>query len=265
MLSRASRRAVRRFPYGMRPGTTLVDGRQVHWLTTGNVAGMPAVLFLPGLGAPGYLAPWARETARWTRATIVELPAWRDPSGDSVPTLAGVTTAAVRYLEETGSENVILLGHSTGAQVAARVALRIPDRIAGVVLAGPTFDPAARTFVAVCRRALRNLVREVPGEVPAVLPFLLRSKGIPLLRFVRSALPDRLEEQVRKLECPVLVVTGKHDRFAPPVWARELAAPIGAKCVILPGAHNGCFPHPQQADAALREAALEWLSAANSG
>ncbi|UQA91182.1 alpha/beta fold hydrolase [Streptomyces halobius] len=41
----------------------------------------------------------------------------------------------------------MLLGGSFGCQVAVVAAARHPDRIAGLVLVGPTVDPAARSFV----------------------------------------------------------------------------------------------------------------------
>jgi pimeloyl-ACP methyl ester carboxylesterase len=59
---------------------------------------------------------------------------------------------------------------------------------------------------------------------------------------------------------PSVVITGQHDGFAPPAWARHLAELASAPYVILPGAHNGCFPHAQAADAALRSFADQLTS-----
>ncbi len=209
---------------------------------------------LPGLGAPGYLAPWALLTAGWTGVALLDLPGWRRGRPRScAPTLEGVAGATARWLEVTDRRGVVLVGHSTGAQAVLRAALQVPDRVAGLVLAGPTFDPAARSVARILRRAASTLPHEDPRELLAVGPSYLASGLVPLARFIGTALHDRPEEMTARLEMPVLVVTGRRDGFAPPSWAGQLALGASARCVVLPGAHNAPFPHPGSADAAVRE------------
>jgi pimeloyl-ACP methyl ester carboxylesterase len=236
-----------------------VAGRPLRLLTAGTVADLPEVVVLPGLGAPGYLAPWVREIARWTRATVLDLPGWRwgRPMACS-PTVAGIGAAAAQWLTEQDRRGIVLLGHSTGAQAAVRTALVVPDRLVGVVLAGPTFDPAARRIPMLLRRAVSTLAHERPGEIPAVLPSYLHSGGYGVLRQLLDALRDHPEDRVGQLRAPVLTVTGERDGFAPPAWARHLAELAAGRCAVLPGAHNACFPFPVQADTALREAVRTW-------
>jgi pimeloyl-ACP methyl ester carboxylesterase len=251
--ARRERRALRRDPYGLRSTVTEVDGRPIRSLSAGQIQDTSEVVLLAGLGAPGYLAPWARETAQWTRASIVDLPGWRAGHAQACrPTLVAIATALAHWLEATERHDVILLGHSTGAQAVLKTAQLVPELIGGLVLAGPTFDPAARTVPALLRRAIRTLPREVPGELPVVLPSYIASGGRPLLQLIRSAMADRPEDQVQRLTMPSVVITGQRDGFAPPAWARHLAQLASASYLILPGAHNGCFPHAQDADAALR-------------
>jgi pimeloyl-ACP methyl ester carboxylesterase len=40
-----------------------------------------------------------------------------------------------------------VLGNSFGCQVAVELAVRHPHRVGGLVLVGPTIDPAARTAI----------------------------------------------------------------------------------------------------------------------
>lgn len=235
-------------------------------LTAGRVGELPEIVLLPGLGAPGYLAPWARLSSTWTRATVLDLPGWRGGRARSCPpTLRGVATATARWLEVSDRRGVVLLGHSTGAQSVLRTALLVPERVAGVVLAGPTFDPAVRTLRTVVPTAVRTFSHEVPDEVPVAAPSYLSSGGFPLLRFLLSGLRDRPEDLVPLLRAPVLVVTGELDGLAPPAWARYLAGLAGAPCVVLPGAHNACFPFAEEADAALREAVTGWAEGHSVG
>nr|WP_275588395.1 alpha/beta hydrolase [Microlunatus panaciterrae] len=209
---------------------------------------------MPGLGLPGYLAPWARVISEWTRATVLDLPGWRFGRRPSCsPTLQHIAIACARWLEVTDRSDVILLGHSTGAQAVLRAALLVPQRIAAVVLAGPTFAPGVRTMPALLRTSVSTFSREVAAEFPAIAPSVLASGMFPLARFIRSAMPDRPEELVPQLASPVMIMTGEHDGLAPPGWAAELARLVSAPLTILPGAHNACFPFPRRADQALRE------------
>jgi pimeloyl-ACP methyl ester carboxylesterase len=250
-------RGLRRWPYGLIEATTDVNGTPVRALTSGSLRKSTEAVFLPGLGAPGYLAPWARETATWTRVTLLDLPGWRAGSARScAPSLPAVARMTADWLEATGRDRVVLVGHSTGAQSVLRTALQVPHRVAAVVLAGPTFDPPARTVSALLGRIGETIVHERPAEALAVGPSYLRSGVLPLLRFVRSALPDRPEDLVPRLTMPVLVLTGQRDGLAPPAWAERLAHLARATCVVIPGAHNAPFTAPQIADAALHEFAL---------
>ncbi len=252
-------RGSRQWPYGLTETTTDVAGTSVRTLSSGSPLGGGSwlgsgdVVVVPGMGAPGYLAPLARETATWTRITLLDLPGWRKGKArSSAPSLAGVARTTADWLAATDRSGVVLVGHSTGAQSVLRTALQVPDRVAAVVLAGPTFDPPARSVPTLLRRVGATILQEPPSEALAVGPSYLRSGGMSLLRFVRSALDDRPEDLIAHLTVPVLVLTGRRDRLAPPAWAGTLAHLAGAVCVVIPGAHNAPFAHPQIADAALR-------------
>lgn len=132
----------RRDPYGMVVRWVKVDGRPVRSLSLPAVAvgrRGPDVVFLPGLGAAGYLVPWTRHTARWTHTTLLDLPGWhRGRARSCPPTLTAVAGATAGWVEMTDRRGVILVGHSTGAQAVLRAAHQAHGRVAGVVLAGPS-------------------------------------------------------------------------------------------------------------------------------
>jgi pimeloyl-ACP methyl ester carboxylesterase len=229
----------------------------------GRCRELPELVFLPGLGAPGYLVPLLRAVAGWTRATVLELPGWRRGRAWSCPpTVAGIGTALGCWLEATGRRNVVLIGHSTGAQAVLQAALRHRSSLVGIVLAGPTFAPAARTVPGLLRALGTTLPRERPGELLTVLPDYLRSGGLPLLRLLRSGMADRMEERVDDLAVPLLVLTGRADRLADPAWARRLAGIGAGDWAALPGAHNFCYSHPAPAAELLRQTVGRWAAPA---
>lgn len=255
----AGRNRTRRHGYGLEATITSVGGRPVRSLSAGRLRQLPEVVVLPGLGAPGYLLPWADKIAAWTKVTFVDLPGWSKGRARSCsPNVEQIARAAVGWLDATSRDDVVLLGHSTGANAARRAALLRPDRLSGLVLAGPVFEPAARPVPAMLRRTLATLRNEVATELAAVAPDYLASGGHGLVRLTRSALADMPETEVGGLTMPVLIMTGRLDRLAPPDWAGRLAESAGASCIVLPGAHNSCFTYPSEADAALHHAVDTW-------
>jgi pimeloyl-ACP methyl ester carboxylesterase len=244
--------------YGLHEAWTTVDGSAVRSLSEGTLSEAPEIVLLPGLGAPGYLAPLVRRLAGWTRATVLDLPGWNVlPARSSPSTVQGVGARAARWLEVSDSRNVVLLGHSSGAQSALHTVGLVRDRLCGLVLAGPTLDPRARNLATLLLRLLRTLSGERLAEVAAVLPAYWRSGGFLWWRLVHSSVTDRPEDSPGPL-LPTLVVTGERDRLASPAWARQLAEALPARCLILPGAHNTCFTFPETTDAVIHEAVLGW-------
>ena len=236
-----------------------MDGRQVRSLSTGQRKDLPEIVLIPGLGAPGYLYPWMHQLGRWTRATVLDLPGWRRGRGrSSSSTVPAVGAAVARWLQVADYHDVVLAGHSSGAQSALHTAMAVPDRLTGVVLAGPTLDPRARNPAVLAVRFLQTVAREKLPELPTVLPRYLASGGLPWLRLVGSVIADRPEDLLATVQPPVLVLTGDRDRFAPPAWAQHLATLSSATCVLLPGPHNSCFTSPETADAAVHQAVLNW-------
>ena len=84
----------------------------------------------------------ARASSQWTRTSIVDLPGWRGGHAQACsPTLVEMAMALAHWLQATERRDIVLLGHSTGAQAVLKTAQLIPESIRGLVIAGPTFDP----------------------------------------------------------------------------------------------------------------------------
>ena len=91
----------------MKEAETRVDGRLVRSRSTGVLTGLPEVVIVPGLGAPSYVEPWAREMDRWTRATVLDLPGWRGGRGRASPaTIEGVARATSDWLRATDGRHL---------------------------------------------------------------------------------------------------------------------------------------------------------------
>jgi len=234
-----------------------VAGRPVRSLRCGEPReGVPELVLVAGLGALGYVLPTVRACASWTRVTLLDLPGFGSTRTSGLPAdLAAVAAATGDWLGQVLTGPVVLVGHSTGAQVVLRAAVDRPEAVRLLVLGGVTFDPAARRPAVLLRRVRETVVHERPGELAAVLPYYLRgARGLPAL--MRSALADRPEDRVAAVQSPVLVLRGEHDALCPVDWARELAARAqDGRALQLPGAHNVPYTYPGLLSAVLADAA----------
>jgi pimeloyl-ACP methyl ester carboxylesterase len=125
--------------------------------------GVPELVLVHGMTACDYLLPGLRELSAWTRVHLIDLPGCGG-SGDPPHELgvAEFAGAVVDWLAGRDLGRVVLVGHSSGTQVAAEVARR-SGNVAGVVLASPVFDPAYRSLPLVLWRWALDLSREPPS------------------------------------------------------------------------------------------------------
>ncbi len=179
----------------------------------------------------------------------------RDPSGFLTPDRAVADVAAVvtwMQQQEARKGGTYLLGLSRGAMIAAMVAQKHPEKLAGIVLLGFGFDPDARA--APSEPGIR------PGRVrntsdAAASDFITRDAytGATLSAFVRAALQHdpvladwRDEQQFNafvpaKVQVPVLLVHGDRDPQTPMAIGTKLFNRFGTPdkwWVILPGADH---------------------------
>jgi pimeloyl-ACP methyl ester carboxylesterase len=218
-------------------------GRPVRLLAAGVAHdGAPEVVLLPGLGAVGYLLDVLHAAAAWTRASLLDVPGFgRHETADCPVDLDSLTAVTLGALP---ARPAVVLGHSTGAQLALRVAVTAPDRVAALVLVGPTFEPAARRLSSVIARLMRTSMREPPGQLRYTVPDYLRG-GRQLVGYLREALRDRPEQRVGQVRCPVIVARGQHDGFCSQEWVDRLARQAPAdESTTLRGAHNVPYAHP---------------------
>lgn len=161
------------------------------------------------------------------------------------------------WLEASGLAPVVVLGNSFGCQVAVDLAVRHPHLIRGLILVGPTVDPAARTMSRQIQRWLRDTAREDPMQ----LPILLRDVRDAGLRRVAGTLAhavrDPIESKLPLVKVPTLVTRGAKEPIVPMAWAQAAARllPRG-KLAVVPGS-----PHNANYSAAdhLAELVLEFL------
>ncbi len=216
----------------------------------------PEVVLVQGMGVSDYLLPGLAAFGEWTRAHLLELPGFAgsgDPPHELDVREFGSSVDQWLHAQDLGA--VILVGHSSGTQVAARAAVGHPD-VVGVVLASPTVDPMARTLPKLLLRWRLDSRHEPPGLSESHRPEWKRAGLRRMVHIARVHLDDALEESVARLHVPLLVICGREDRISSARWGRHLATLVSdGRYVEVPGAHTFPWLAPDAWSAPVRQLA----------
>jgi pimeloyl-ACP methyl ester carboxylesterase len=205
----------------------------------------PRLVLLHGLAVSHrYLMPVAARLSSHHPVDVLDLPGF-GLSGDPgrVLDVAEHADHVADWLVATGLAPVVLLGNSFGCQVAVDLAVRHPHLVRGLILVGPTVDPAARTALRQIARWLRDTAREDPLQ----LPILLRDVHDAGLRRVAGTLAhavrDPIECKLPLVKVPTLVTRGSKEPIVPMAWARAASRllPRGELAVVPASPHNANY------------------------
>ncbi|WP_164234033.1 alpha/beta fold hydrolase [Microbacterium hydrocarbonoxydans] len=174
------------------------------------------------------------------RVIAFDLPGFGEaPEPERTLTMERHADLVAAYLRHTKERPVIVIGHSMGSQIAAELAGRHPALVAGVVLAGPTVNSAARSIRAQATYLLRDLIGERPLVILRGAREYLRG-GPHLLRKMRATIVHEAQRAYARMDCPVLVLRGQDDPLAPMTWCREIVDAIpGAELEVIPDHGHG--------------------------
>lgn len=218
--------------------------------------GTPDVVLVQGMGVADYLLPGLAAFGRWTRAHLVELPGFagsgEPPHELDVPEFG---RCVADWISARTIGRVVLVGHSSGTQVAARAAVGHPA-VAALVLASPTVDPVARGPVRLLVRWRLDSAREPSGLSESHHPEWRRAGLRRLLHTARVHLDDTLEDSVARLRVPLLVIRGRDDRISTARWARGLCGMVeDGTYVEVAGAHTFPWLDPEAWSGPVRDLA----------
>lgn len=264
---------------------TMVDGAAVPDVETVSMSDGPAYLLLHGFGGSSrhwrHTLPWLSEggvAVAYDRPAfgLSERPMGRWPLEQNPYAAVNQARLAAGLLDTLDLDQVVLVGHSAGAEVALRLALDHPERVRALVLVAPSVDepggPPGWT-----RPLLRTPQMERVG--PLLMRQLAQQPGIDLLRAswadptridaevldvvqrpmrvldwdralweqVKTSQVPPLADRLAQVRVPVLLLVGAQDAVVPPELGLALrhdltGVPGGADQVSL----DGCGHLPQE-------------------
>ncbi|MEM9580459.1 MAG: alpha/beta fold hydrolase [Pseudomonadota bacterium] len=276
-------------PRGQLSESTISAPVRLSLLSTPRILG-PLCLFLHGIG--GQKENWAGQLAvLGTQATCVALDLrgyGGSAPGPAQSTLRDYFADILAVKQAFGDPPLILCGLSYGAWIATDFALQHPGSLQALVLAGGCTGMSEASEAE--RRAFLQS-REVPlaegmtpaDFAPAVVDVIAGPNASEDLRRTltasMAAIPARSYRDAlrcftsppgrfdfRKLQVPVLMMTGAHDRLAPPEEIRSVANRIwqdaptpDVRFEEISGAGHVCnLENPQQVNRVLGEFLNRW-------
>lgn len=229
------------------------NGTELHVEQRG--AGGPALVFLHYWG--GSSRTWQHVVDALSpdyRTVAIDQRGWgKSDAPEAGYALSDLADDVLAVIDALALESYILVGHSMGGKVAQLAASRRPRGLAGLVLVAP----APPTPLALPLDARQGMVHayDSPESIVATVQQVLAPGGLSdgnLDTVIADSLAGALQAKsawplatsqeditadVPKIDVPVIVISGEHDRVDPPeVLLRELLPRIPqAKLVVLPG------------------------------
>jgi pimeloyl-ACP methyl ester carboxylesterase len=223
-------------------------GIKTHAYVAGSGGALPAV-FVHGGGLGSNATSWLGTLAAVARHRQAYAPDTVGFGASAAPDMAYDTQTMLDHLtaffDVLCLERVILVGHSLGATLVARLAVAQPERVAACVMVAPGggavgvryhsdgHDAMARVLADPRPenvRALAALMRgnddNVEADATARLAFVERPGHLAALRAYAAAAPaPSLADRLPQSTVPLMLAWGLRERFNPP----EIGARIAEK------------------------------------
>lgn len=221
-------------------------GQALSVLRAGDATGPLLVLVH---GTPGSAASWADyllSPPPGMEVVALDRPGFgRSGPAGAVPGLVEQAAAVLALLPTVGRP-VILLGHSLGGAIVARVAADHPERIHAVVLLAASLDPALEQIHPMQRVGAWAPVR-------GLLPRVIRNANAELMALKPEL--EALSSALPRITARVVIVHGSRDDLVPVANVAFMQARLtGARCVktvLLEGQNHFL---PWNAEGVVREA-----------
>jgi pimeloyl-ACP methyl ester carboxylesterase len=194
-----------------------VQGRALHSRSCSRAGERAPFVLLHGLVISSlYMIPLAERLAEEHEVHALDLPGFgRSEAPAHILSIPELADAVIAWLEQAGLRRCHIVANSMGCDVAAHVAVKAPERVASLVLVGPTLDPHAFAVTIQTIRLLRDALNE-PIRLWMNWMFDFCRAG-PRRAFgtTREMFRDHIEQQLPQVTAPALIIRGGLDPTVP--------------------------------------------------
>jgi pimeloyl-ACP methyl ester carboxylesterase len=189
----------------------------------------PSFVLVHGIGVSSrYFHPVAAFLAEHGDVYAVDLPGYGEsPRIRRDVTLDDHADVVAEVIRMHGLVDPVVVGHSMGTQIVARLAVDHPEVADRIVLIAPTLPPRTRGLVRAALALAVDTLREPLLANAVVLGDYFLRCGIPYyLRQLPHLIDDAIEERAPRIRARTLVIVGDRDAVVDRPFARDLAARI---------------------------------------
>ena len=213
-----------------------VEGRTVHYAQIGSDS-LPLVVFVHGSpGSWDAFISFFADSSLYHHARLVSvdrLGFGKSGLGEPEKSLhrQAAAIAAVIDTVQAGGK-AVLVGHSLGGPVVARLAMDYPNRVRGLILVAPSIDPTLEK-----NEWFRPVLSAFPVRQLLPTEFDVSNQEI---RPLRGEL-DRMLPGWAKIRVPVTVIQGDKDDLVPPAnadFARRMLTNALVTMEMIPGMNH---------------------------
>jgi pimeloyl-ACP methyl ester carboxylesterase len=229
----------------------------------------PALVLIHGAGGSHLHWPGVLRNLAQADVYALDLPGHGRSGVKGRSSIADYADSVLGFMDALGLDSVIPIGHSMGSAIALALALKVPDRVDGLILVGSgarlrvlpallagtleDFGPTVKTIVEYCYGggAADGMKRAAVGQMLELSPQVVHDDFAACDAF-------DVMENLGAVRAPTLVVTGAEDIMTPPKYARYLAEHIpDSRLVLVEGAgHMVMLEQPET----VAQATSEFLS-----
>ncbi len=231
----------------------------------------PHLILVHGAGGSHQLWGYAIRSLGSANTYALDLPGHGRSNGTGRWSIAGYADFVLDFMDALQLEAAVVAGHSMGGATAMTMALRYPQRVAGLVLVGTgarlrvlqailngTLSDFEDTIQLICEYAYspdapRQLVRQGQRQMLDVAPQTIHDDFAACNTF-------DVMERLGEIHCPTLVICGTEDHLTPPKYAQYLADRIaGAELRPIEGAgHMVMIEKPDRVAELIQSALVRW-------
>ena len=212
------------------------DDRSIHYVAAGR-RGAPLIVLIHGTpGSWHAFAELMTDELLLSRAYLVAVdrPGFGKSGNGRIVTSIEQQAAYLQPVidRESDDRSAILVGHSLGAPIAARIAMDYPGQVTGMVLVAPSLDPDLEK-----PRWYNNLAASalVTWAVPKELA-LANQEVMPL-----SAELTKMLHRWSQIRIPVIIVQGEKDELVSPANADFAQRMLKEHATVVRVADQGHF------------------------
>ncbi len=163
-----------------------------------------------------YMIPLAEHISVEHEVHALDLPGFgRSESPSEVLTVPQLANRVIAWMSATGLHQCHLVANSLGCEIAAHLAVKVPERVATLTLIGPTLDPEAFALLTQVMRLLRDALQEPIRLWMNWIFDFWRARIRRTIGTTREMFRDHIEHQLPQITARTLVIRGGNDPTVP--------------------------------------------------